>query len=1189
MSKPFVHLHLHTKYSLLDGACHIVPLVKRAKELGMPAVAMTDHGVMYGAIDFYKACMAEGIKPLIGCEVYILANAHRSSRDKNIPYYHLVLLAKDLEGYHNLARINTIANLEGFYYKPRVDKETLRKYSKGLIGLAACLQGEINVQLREGRIDAAETVVREYMDIFDPGDFYLEMQDHGIPEQKIVNEGVRELCKRIDIKAVITNDVHYLLQHHAEAHEIMLCIQTQTVMSNPKRMRYHSNQFYFKSREELAKLFPGEEASLDLTVEIANKCHLELTFSNGKAESLHFPSFNTPGNIDGLEYLKTLGKAGLKRHYGLDYNCPGTEAERDLVKRFDYEVGVIKHTGFIHYFLVVADFIHWSRENDVPVGPGRGSGAGSLLAYSLDITQLDPIKFGLIFERFLNPERVSPPDFDIDFCQARREKVIEYVKNKYGKDRCAQIVTYGKLGAKTVIRDIARVLEIPLEKSMSWTKMIPGDPKITLAKTRAQVKEFDIACKLDPDLNHIMKFASVLEGLYRNTGVHAAGVVIGDKPLIDLIPLGRDKYGEPVTQYAKEPVEEVGMLKMDFLGLKTLTVLKEAVDLVKLLHGVTIELEKISLEDPKTFELFQRADTVGVFQLESSGMRKVLKDLQPSCIEEIIAILALYRPGPMDNIPSFVKRKKGLEKVHYDHPLLEPILKETYGIMVYQEQVQRAAQVLAGYSLGRADILRRAMGKKKFEVMVVERQKFIEGCLTHINLPAKEAGEIFDNIEKFAGYGFNKAHAAAYGVVTYQTAYLKAHYPSEFMCAQISSEIGNFDKLPGFVAEAEEMGLNVLTPDVNKGLERFKPEGSGIRYGLAGVKGVGTGAAEAVARERLANGEFEGLSDFCERVDSSAANKRVLEALIKSGAMDCFGMHRARLFNAIEFAMSRAAANAKEKASGQISLFDMLDDVSDAGSANPSQIPDKSPPWSEKENLKNEKELLGVYISGHPMDRYREMIKAVQTKSIRELSSCNDDVDVRTAGIAANVQRRLTKKKGEPWAIIKLDDGDLSTEALVFPKTYKQYAILCQDESPLLICGRVSKRDAFGGGGGDGADDNTVAKLIVQEIHPLPESLRLFGTKVIGAVRTADEKFKEKLVGLRELALKNPGQIPLRICLIYPDNRKVLLETDENLAIEPSLEFINQLSELLGNKFYKAVVKKDIYREFHAPRWNGNK
>ncbi len=1198
MSKPFVHLHLHTKYSLLDGACDINPLVARAKELGMPAVAMTDHGVMYGTIDFYTACVKAGIKPIIGCEVYILANAHRSSHDKNIPYHHLVLLAKDIEGYHNLARINTIANLEGFYYKPRIDKETLRTYSKGLIGLTACLKGEVNVHLQEGQIDSAEAVVREYCEIFEPGDFYLEMQDHGIPEQKIVNQGVRELCSRLGVKAVVTNDVHYLLRHHAAAHEIMLCIQTQTVMTDPKRMRYASNEFYFKSREELEKLFPGEEHALDASVEIAERCNVTLEFSDGKADSLHFPVYETPEGMDGLAHLKDLGKAGLKRHYNLDYDHPQDEAERGLVSRFDYETGIIEHTGFINYFLVVADFIRWARENDVPVGPGRGSGAGSLLAYSLGITQLDPIKFDLIFERFLNPERVSPPDFDIDFCQARRDRVIEYVKQKYGKERCAQIVTYGKLGAKSVIRDIARVLGLPLEKSNAWTKMIPNDPKITLAMTRAQNKEFDAACRLDPDLNHIMKFATVLEGLFRNASVHAAGVVIGDRPLIDLIPLGRDKDGQPVTQYSKEAVEQVGLLKMDFLGLKTLTVLKEAVDLVELLHGRKIDLETIPLDDPQTFALFQRADTVGVFQLESAGMRKILKDLKPTGIEEIIAILALYRPGPMDNIPAFVRRKKGIEKITYDHERLEPILQETYGIMVYQEQVQRAAQVLAGYSLGRADILRRAMSKKKQEVMDVERQQFVEGCGTHIGLDAEKAGQIFDNIEKFAGYGFNKAHAAAYGVVTYQTAYMKAHYPAEFICAQISSEIGNFDKMPGLVSEADEMGFKVLTPCVNMGRERFVPEGkSGVRYGLAGIKGVGSGAAEAIVRERDANGGFAGLADFCERVDAAAANKRVLEALIKSGAMDCFGMHRARLLDSVEFAMSRAVANAREKASGQISLFDLLESAGDAGSANAAGLPDRVAPWSEKEMLRNEKELLGVYISGHPMNRFKVLIKAVQTRALRELPGCAEDFNVRVAGMATTVTRRISKTKGEPWAIIRFEDGELSTEVLVFPKTYAKYAEICQDDAPLLVCGRVSSRDRMGGGGagggGEGGEDEeqreALPKLIAQEIYPLHDALRLFGKNVIGAVRTQDPQFKQKLMGLRDLAMRYPGEMPLQTCLVYPDGRKVLVEGGENLVINPSLEFLHELSALLGPKLFKAVCKRDVYRENHRPRWDGGR
>jgi DNA polymerase-3 subunit alpha len=624
MSKPFVHLHLHTKYSLLDGACHIKPLALRAKELGMNAVAMTDHGVMYGAIEFYKTCKAEGIKPIIGCEVYINAKAHRSSRDSSVPYHHLVLLAMNDEGYLNLAQINTIAHMEGFYYKPRIDKETLRAHAGGLIGLAACLQGEVNVHLQERHLDEAEKAARDYMDIFGPDNFFLELQDHGLPEQKIANEGVRELCRRTGLRAVITNDVHYLHQSHADAHEVMLCIQTSTVMSDPKRMRYSGSEFYFKSREELEKRFPNDGAAFDLTQEIADRCNVELKFSDGKAASLHFPTFDVPeGFGDGLSYLIHLGKLGLNHHYAFDYDHPETDEHRMLVERFNYEVGVIKSAGFINYFLVVADFVNWSRSHGVPVGPGRGSGAGSILAYALGITQIDPIRFDLIFERFLNPERVSPPDFDIDFCQARRERTIEYVKQKYGKERVAQIVTFGGLGAKTVIRDIARVLEIPLSQSAEYCKMIPDDPKITLVKAKTENPQFAAACNVNPDLRRIMQYAEVLEGLYRNTGVHAAGVVIGDKPLIDLVPLARDKDGSPVTQYAKEPIEEVGLLKMDFLGLKTLTVLQEAVDLVKLVHGKDVDLVTLPLDDPKTFDLFRRADTVGVFQLESGGMQRV--------------------------------------------------------------------------------------------------------------------------------------------------------------------------------------------------------------------------------------------------------------------------------------------------------------------------------------------------------------------------------------------------------------------------------------------------------------------------------------------------------------------------------------------------------------------------------------
>lgn len=1165
MPKPFVHLHLHTKYSLLDGACQIKPLVQRAKELGMNAVAMTDHGVMYGTIEFYKACKDAGIKPVIGCEVYINAKASRSCREPHTPYHHLVLLAENEEGYQNLARINTIAHLEGFYYKPRIDKETLRAHSKGLIGLGACLHGEVNTHLKERHLDEAEKVAREYMEIFGPGNFFLELQDHGIKEQKVANEGIREVCRRTGLRAVITNDVHYVQQSHAEAHEVMLCIQTSTVMSDPKRMRYETNEFYFKSREELEKIFPNDADAFDLTQEIADRCNVTLTFSDGKAASLHFPTYDVPeGFPDGLAYLVHLGKQGLKKHYGLDFDAPKDDFQKMLVERFNYEVSVIETTGFINYFLVVADFINWSRSHGVPVGPGRGSGAGSILAYSLGITQIDPIRFDLIFERFLNPERVSPPDFDIDFCQARRERTIEYVKQKYGKDRVAQIVTFGQLGAKTVIRDIARVLEIPLNQANDFAKMIPEDPKMTLAKAKTENPQFAAACNLNPDLRRIMQYAEVLEGLYRNTGVHAAGVVIGDKPLIDLVPLTRDKDGAPVTQYAKEPIEECGLLKMDFLGLKTLTVLKEAVDLVKLVHDTDVDLETLPLDDEKTFDLFRRADTVGVFQLESGGMQRVLADLQPSCIEEIIAILALYRPGPMDMIPTFVKRKKGQEKIVYDHPLLEPILKETYGIMVYQEQVQRAAQALAGYSLGKADMLRRAMGKKKAEVMAKERAGFIEGCMKTNRIPAEQAGQIFDNIEKFAGYGFNKAHAAAYGIVTYQTAYMKAHYPSEFMCAQISSEIGNFDKLPGFVAEAEDMGLKVLPPDVNSSLDRFAPQDGNVRYGLAGIKSVGEGAAEAIVRERQANGAFTSFTNFCERVDPAAVNKRVLEALIKCGAMDGFGMHRARLFGNIDFALSRTAEKLREKASGQSNLFEMLA-TADAGSADPDHLPD-TPKWSEKENLSYERELLGIYMTGHPLNRYRRIIKDIQTFSLAKVASVPDGKDIRVAGMAASVTRRISKQSKEPWAVIVLDDGETNIEALVFPKAFKKFEGACIPDTPVLICGSLSKKDEQ-------------PKIYAEEVYPLADAPRHFGEKAIAAIKVSDGLALKRIDGLRQLANAYPGTVPLLICLIYPDKRKILVEPSQAHTIDPSPEFIAEAEALLGRNSMKFVAKRDIYKE----------
>ena len=1148
---------------MLDGACHLEPLCKRAAELGMPALAMTDHGVMYGMVDFIKTCKAQEIRPIIGSEMYITAS--RTVRDPQSATHHLVLLAETDEGYRNLARLNSIGYIEGFYRKPRIDKEILRQYAKGLIGLSACLHGEINDLLAEKHLDRATQVAGEYADILGRDNFFLEMQDHGIAAQKLVNEGVRELCRRHKYRAVVTNDVHYLHRSHAAAHEVMLAIQTGAVMSDPKRMKYQGDQFYFKSREELAQLFPNDEAALDRTAEIAERCHA--TIEMGK---LRFPSFEVPGGMPQKEYLVRLAEEGLKRHYDVrDIRHPATDLERQLRLRLDYEVAMIEQTGFMNYFLVVSDFVNHARAQGIPVGPGRGSGGGSLVAYALGITDLDPIRFNLIFERFLNPERVSPPDFDIDFCQDRRDEVIAYVRKKYGSDRVAQIVTFGQLGAKTVIRDVGRVLEIPLDKVNALAKMIPDvlppdsegkAQKVTLARVKEANPAFGAACATDPDLRRIMPHAEVLEGLYRNAGVHAAGVVIGDRPLIDIVPLARDKDENILTQYAKEPIEECGLLKMDFLGLKTLTVLKESVDLVRQGRKVEIDLAGLPFDDRKTYELLTRADTVGVFQVESSGMRQLIRDIGVNSIEDLIAVIALYRPGPMEMLPSYIKRKTGKEKVVYDHPLLEPILKETYGVMVYQEQVQQAANVLAGYSLAKADLLRRAMGKKKAEVMAKERAGFVAGCAQANSIPARKAEEIFDHIAAFAGYGFNKAHSAGYAVVSYQTAYMKANYPAEFMCAQISSEIGKFDKLPGFVAEAGNMGMPVLPPDVNRSGVRFAPEADGIRYGLAGVKNVGASAAEAIVREREAHGPFQGLVDLCQRVDLASVNKRALEALTRCGAMDSFGLHRARSFNGLDFTLARAAESAREKQTGQGNLFDALGPTGGA-SVSGDDLPD-CPKWADREILAAERELLGIYISGHPLDRFRRLIREFQTIPISRIGECADGKEVRVAGLAAGVANRLTKEKKEPWAIITLDDGETTVEALVFPEAFRAYAGAVQPDQPVLVCAMVSKRDE-------------AAKLIVREIYPLLEAPRSFAEALVVSVR-ADEAGSGRLQQFRAVAERFPGRIPTLLRLAYPDGRTVLIETARGMSIDPTPDFLAEAEKGVGRNGLRFLARREV-------------
>ena len=1159
---PFCHLHFHTCYSLLDSAVKVKDAVAAARDMGMEHLAMTDHGVLYGAVEFYKACLSHGIKPIIGCEVYVARHGieERSSQRNNM---HLVLLAETQEGYENLVRLVSLAHLEGVYYKPRIDKALLRKYSKGLIGLSACLRGEVNEACMHGDPDKAIELAREYSDILGKNNFFLELQDHGIEEEKTARQNMLKVAKATGLPLIATNDVHYVRKEHAEAHDVLICLQRGDLVADPNRHRYQGDQFYMKSGEEMAALFPGQPEAIANTVEIARRCNVEFFFPE-KAEDLHFPEFPVPGGVNKKDYLIQLGKKGLTKLYDIeDLDHPKDEREQEIKNRFYYEVGVIEKTNYINYFLVVADFIQYARNDGVPVGPGRGSGAGSLLAYSLEITTVDPLKYNLIFERFLNPERVSPPDFDIDFCPTRRADVIRYVREKYGEDCVAQIITFGTLGAKTLMRDLGRVLEIGLPYCDRLAKMIPETPGTTLEKALAESPDFKRATETEPEARRIMKYARLLEGLPRHTGMHAAGVVIGEKPLIEIIPLTREpKEKLIVVQFEKGPTEEIGLLKMDFLGLKNLTTIYEACALIKRNHGIALDPEKLPIEDAKTFELLARGDTVGVFQLESGGMRDTLRQVAPDCIEDIIAILALYRPGPMQFIPTFTKRKHGQEKVEYDHPLLEELLKETYGIIVYQEQIQQAAQKLAGFSLGQGDILRRAMGKKKPEVMAEQRGRFVEGCKAANHIDAKLAGTIFDNIEKFAQYGFNKSHSTAYGFVTYQTAWLKAHYPAEFMSSLLSGEMGNSDKLTGFIGEAKEMGIEVMPPCVNESIARFNavPDGSGIRFGMAAVKGVGEDVVTEIVRERDENGLYTGLMDFCARVPS--ANKKVLESLIRCGAFDFTGIHRARLFNGIDTAIGRAAETLKDKVSGQCSMFDMLDTgAAESVGSSDEELPDAKP-WSESEMLAAEKELIGFFISGHPLARHEwalDRFALTRMKNIQELPA---GTRTRVGGMVTELRKLFTKKDQKPMATFRIEGLEGSINAIVFPGPYEEYGHLLADDATLMFGGIMMEEDS-----GD-------LKFQALEIFPLEQASSLFCDRVSIHLPEMGVN-KDIMATLCDLATEFRGSTPLHLCIEFVDGPKVFIHADQGFMVRPCPELEHRIAHTIGEGLVYIAAKSD--------------
>jgi len=1162
--KPFVHLHVHTGYSLLDGACRIEDLVAAAARQGMPAVAITDHGAMYGAVDFYKTARAGGIKPIIGCEVYITPGSRhdRKGDERRSPAYHLVLLAANQKGYSNLIRLVSLAHIEGYYYRPRIDRELLEQYHEGLIGLSACLKGEVASLLAAEDADGAVAAARRYAAILGRENFYIELQDHGLAEQKRLNPALKEVAAKTGLRAVATNDVHYLDKAHASAHDVLLCIQTHARLSDQNRLRYGSDQFYLKTRSEMEAVFGDCPEALDASLEIADRCDVEIDFSQR-----HFPAFSVPDGLMPKEYLERLAFAGVRDKYRIaDPRHPSDDREREVIKRLRHELNIIEQTGFVNYFLVVWDFVHFAREKGIPVGPGRGSGGGSLVAYALGITEVDPLRYGLIFERFLNPERVSPPDFDIDFCQARRGEVIEYVKQKYGRENVAQIITFGSLGPKTLIRDVGRVLDIPLPVCDRIAKTIPEMPKITFAKALEESPEFRKTAQTDPDCRRIMEYATVLEGLFRHAGMHAAGIVVGEMPLIEIVPLARGRGQEVVTQYDMEIVGELGLLKMDFLGLRNLTVINETVELVRKNRGIEIDLARLPMDDRPTYDLLGRGDTVGVFQLEGAGMQDLIRRIGVDRIEDLIAIVALYRPGPMNMLDEYVARKTGKTPVTYDHELMRPILEETYGIMLYQEQVQQVANVLAGYSLGAADVLRRAMGKKKPEVMAQERNTFVQGCAKLHKIPEAEAERIFDKIAKFAEYGFNKSHSAGYAILAYQTAYLKANYAVEYMSALVSSELGNSDKMAVFISEAQEMGIRILPPDINASHVRFVPEGQkAIRFGLAGIRHVGEGAAETIVSERLRNGPYKGMVDFCCRVDSRLVNKKVLESLVAAGAFDSLCADRARLFHAVDLAMARAAGIVRDRKSAQTTFFDI--EGADAGGAE--TLPPPPEPWPVSKTLSEEKKHLGVYMSGHPLAQHAKLLRRYELAPVGSVGKLPHRALTRVGGLVMQPEKKITKKK-TVMAVFKLEGLDGALEVTVFPDVYEKYASRLIPDAPVLVCGEVDR-------------ESKSPKLIAREIHSLDEAPERFAERVsvhIPAVRASTARLEK----LREIIAGHPGATPVTIWLVFPEGEKVLIEPDKSFRVNAGVELVRCLEEEFGERAVHIAVSSETCAEKHASR-----
>ncbi len=1203
----FVHLHLHTEYSLLDGACRLDRLVDKAHELKFPALAITDHGVLYGAIDFYQAAREKGIKPIIGCEVYVAPGSRlekKTGSGGRDVYHHLGLLARDETGYKNLIQLTTEAHLTGYYYKPRIDKELLAAHKDGLIALSGCLASEIPDLITKDQLDKARDAVDWFKQTLGADNFYLELQNHGIAEQAKVNRHLIAWAKDFGLKLVATNDVHYIEKSHSHAHDCLICIGTQTQLADTKRMRYEPEQFYLRTAEEMKARFADTPEAVKNTLEIAGKCNLEIEF--GK---LHYPVFHPPEHFTREGYLRQWLAEGLFRRYTIHAKVEGKEfivegiddptrlptlqpteeqlqnpndsvvadAIKGVLDRLKHELTVIEKTGFLSYFLIVGDFIRYGHEQGIAC-VARGSAAGSIVTYLLEISNVDPIRYGLLFERFLNPERVNPPDIDIDFADDRRADVIEYVREKYGRDSVAQIITFGTMGAKSVVRDVGRVMGLSYGECDRLAKMIPFDLKMTLEKALKQSPELKEAYENEEVTRELVDTALVLEDLARNASVHAAGVVIGDQPLVNLLPLKQDDSGTLVTQYAMNPVGDLGLLKMDFLGLKTLTVIRNTCEMVKRTHGIEVPVDHLPLDDAKTYDLLNKAETLGVFQLESGGMRDLCRKFQIGSIEHITALVALYRPGPMELIPEFIRRRQGEVKIEYEHPLLEPIARETYGILIYQEQVMQAAQVLAGYSLGGADLLRRAMGKKKPQEMAKQRAVFVKGCKEKNHVPEAKANQIFDLLEKFAGYGFNKSHAAAYAVVAYQTAYLKANYPVEFFCAMMTNDMADTAKLSQYIHEAREFGIEVLQPDVNESQVHFAPAQTvvarasrpfddnqkhtggtpvplrGIRFGLAAIKGVGEVAVETILKARLEGGKFTSLSGLCERVDGRTVNRKILEALIKSGACDGFGQTRATLFAQIERTLARAASILSDRQKGQSSLFGALEEKAPPMPEAISNLPE----WPQHELLAHEKELLGFYVTGHPLTPFAPILEKYALANTARLAELPNRSLTRIGGLIAAVQNGVSKKSGKPYSMVTLEDLEGSVQVLCMNENYDRYRELLVPNKAILVIGEVNTGDEK-------------PKMFPQEILPLEDAPKRFTKQVHLRLHTAHLK-PEQLESVRELVTAHAGKCPLLLCFKQSGGEVIFMDTNERFSVTPSLELEQAANKLFGEETYYAKV-----------------